>query len=34
MSKLRVAERVLHGGHNIPVADIETSIDPEACKTC
>jgi predicted ABC-type ATPase len=23
MSKLRVAERVAHGGHNIPVADIE-----------
>lgn len=23
MSKLRVAERVEHGGHNIPVADIE-----------
>lgn len=23
MSKLRVAERVLHGGHNIPTADIE-----------
>lgn len=23
MSKLRVAERVLHGGHNIPVRDIE-----------
>jgi len=22
-SKLRVRERVLHGGHNIPVADIE-----------
>lgn len=23
MSKLRVAERVAHGGHNIPVTDIE-----------
>jgi predicted ABC-type ATPase len=23
MSRLRVAERVAHGGHNIPVADIE-----------
>ncbi len=23
MSKLRVAERVVHGGHNIPVADME-----------
>ncbi len=23
MSKLRVAERVLHGGHNIPIQDIE-----------
>jgi len=23
MSKLRVAERVAHGGHNIPIADIE-----------
>jgi predicted ABC-type ATPase len=23
MSKLRVAERVAHGGHHIPVADIE-----------
>lgn len=23
MSKLRVTERVLHGGHNIPAADIE-----------
>lgn len=23
MSKLRVAERVAHGGHNIPAADIE-----------
>lgn len=23
MSKLRVAERVLHGGHNVPTADIE-----------
>ncbi len=23
MSKLRVAERVTHGGHNIPIADIE-----------
>lgn len=23
MSKLRVAERVAHGGHNIPMADIE-----------
>jgi predicted ABC-type ATPase len=23
MSKLRIAERVAHGGHNIPVADIE-----------
>lgn len=23
MSKLRVAERVAHGGHNIPLADIE-----------
>jgi len=23
MSRLRVAERVLHGGHNIPAADIE-----------
>jgi predicted ABC-type ATPase len=23
MSKLRVAERVVHGGHNIPLADIE-----------
>lgn len=23
MSKLRVAERVIHGGHNIPVKDIE-----------
>ncbi|WP_022948742.1 AAA family ATPase [Methylohalobius crimeensis] len=23
MSKLRVAERVAHGGHNIPVADVE-----------
>lgn len=23
MSKMRVAERVAHGGHNIPVADIE-----------
>ncbi|MFO7811598.1 MAG: hypothetical protein R6V21_01415 [Pelovirga sp.] len=23
MSKLRVAERVIHGGHNIPLKDIE-----------
>jgi predicted ABC-type ATPase len=23
MSRLRVAERVAHGGHNIPAADIE-----------
>ena len=23
MSKMRVAERVAHGGHNIPAADIE-----------
>ena len=26
MSKLRVAERVAHGGHNIPVADIERHL--------
>ena len=26
MSKLRVAERVAHGGHNIPLADIERRL--------
>ncbi len=31
MSKLRVAERVAHGGHNIPNADIERRFARSLC---
>jgi len=31
MSKLRVAERVAHGGHNIPMADIERRFPRSLC---
>lgn len=31
MSKLRVAERVAHGGHNIPVTDIERRFPRSLC---
>lgn len=31
MSKLRVAERVAHGGHNIPVVDIERRFARSLC---
>ncbi|NBD39095.1 MAG: hypothetical protein GVY10_11050, partial [Verrucomicrobia bacterium] len=31
MSRLRVAERVAHGGHNIPVADIERRFSRSLC---
>ncbi|MDX9767047.1 MAG: hypothetical protein RBT51_06890 [Ectothiorhodospiraceae bacterium] len=31
MSKLRVAERVAHGGHNIPAADIERRFPRSLC---
>ena len=33
MSKARVAERVRHGGHNIPESDIERRF-PKVCATC
>jgi len=31
MSKLRVAERVAHGGHNIPLRDIERRFPRSLC---
>ena len=33
MSKMRVAERVAHGGHNIPLADIERRFPPKFARS-